>query len=59
MIASKTKVGFEAFDSILASSAPSTIDLHKAASSWSLTSNHLSSSPLVFPLRVKSSVDKV
>ena len=31
---SKLKVGFEAFDSLLSSSAPSTIDLHKSLSTW-------------------------
>jgi actin-related protein len=52
------KVGFDAFDTLLSSAAPSTIDLSK--STWSLTSTvNFSSSQLVFPLKNKAAVDKL
>jgi hypothetical protein len=50
------KVGFDAFDFLMSSSAPSTIDLHKSMSSWSLAST---SSPLIFPLKTRGSIDKL
>ena len=52
-------MGFDAFDSILASSATSTIDLRKSLSSWSLFSQSGCASQLIFPLRSKNAVDKV
>ena len=52
------KVGFDAFDTLLSSAAPSTIDLSK--STWSLTSNlNFSSNQLSFPLRNKAAIDKL
>lgn len=52
------KVGFEAFDTLLSSAAPSTIDLSR--STWSLTSNlNFSCSQLVFPLKNKAAIDKL
>lgn len=54
----KLKAGFDAFDFLLGSSAPSTIDLRKSLSSWSLNSTN-SSSQLVFPFRNKNAIDKV
>lgn len=56
----KLRVGFDAFDSILASSATSTIDLRKSLSSWSLFSQNGNgyASQLIFPLRGKNAVDK-
>ena len=52
------KVGFEAFDSLLSSSAPSTIDLSK--STWSINSNlNFNSSQLMFPLKNKAAIDKL
>lgn len=56
----KLRVGFEAFESHLASSAPSTIDLNKAQSMWSLSSTSSeSSSHLMFPLKNKKAIDKL
>lgn len=52
------KVGFDAFDMLLSSAAPSTIDLSK--STWSLTSTlNFSSSQLMFPLKNKAAIDKL
>lgn len=53
----KIQVGFDAFDSILASTAVSTIDLRR--SSWSLYSTSSSVNQLIFPMRSKSGIDKV
>ncbi len=57
------RVGFDAFDSLLASSAPSTIDLNKAQSMWSLNSttstSTLGSNHLIFPLKNKNGIDKL
>ena len=50
------KVGFDAFDFLMSSSAPSTIDLHKSMSTWSLAST---CSPLIFPLKTRGSIDKL
>lgn len=59
----KLKVGFDAFDSVLASSAPSTIDLNKAQSMWSLNSTTSISGAgpnhLIFPLKNKKAIDKL
>ncbi len=58
----KIRVGFDAFDSVLASTAPSTIDLNRAASTWSLNSTgsvSSSSGHLQFPLRNKKAIDKL
>jgi hypothetical protein len=56
---SKLNVGFEAFDALLSSAAPSTIDLHKSPSMWSLGSNmNHNGSQLIFPLRAKNNIDK-
>ena len=60
----KLRVGFDAFDSVLASTAPSTIDLNRAASMWSLNSNSSSSGSssgghLMFPLKNKKAIDKL
>ncbi len=55
------KVGFDAFDALLSSSAPSMIDLNKAQSLWSLNSNTsgFSSNHLIFPLKNKNAIDKL
>lgn len=50
------KVGFDAFDFLMSSSAPSTIDLHKSMSSWSLNST---SCPLIFPFKTRGAIDKL
>lgn len=50
------KVGFDAFDFLLGSSAPSTIDLRKSISSWCLTS---SNGQLIFPLKNRNGIDKL
>ncbi len=58
----KLRVGFDAFDSVLASTAPSTIDLNRAASTWSLNSTgsvSSSSGHLQFPLKNKKAIDKL
>ncbi|CAF0863056.1 unnamed protein product, partial [Brachionus calyciflorus] len=52
----RLKVGFDAFDFLLGSSAPSTIDLRKSISSWCLTS---SNGQLIFPLKSKNAIDKL
>lgn len=52
----RLKIGFDAFDFLLGSSAPSTIDLRKSISSWSLTS---SNGQLIFPLKSKNVIDKL
>jgi hypothetical protein len=52
------RVGFEAFDSMLASCAPSTIDLRKTNSMWSLNSTMAPLTNLIFPLKNKTQVDK-
>jgi len=54
----RLRVGFDAFDSLLSSSAPSTIDLNKAQSMWSLNSTSSGHSRLVFPLKNKTAIDK-
>lgn len=52
------KVGFDAFDSLFSSTAPSTIDLSK--STWSLNSTvNFSSNQLMFPLKNKAAIDKL
>ncbi len=50
------KVGFDAFDFLMSSSAPSTIDLHKSMSTWSLAST---CSPLIFPFKTRGAIDKL
>ncbi len=59
----KLRVGLDAFDSVLSSSAPSTFDLNKAQSMWSLNStgslSPSSSSNLMFPLKNKKAIDKL
>ena len=54
----RLRVGFDAFDSLLSSSAPSTIDLNKAQSMWSLNSTSSGHNRLVFPLKNKTAIDK-
>lgn len=62
-LGNKFRVGFEAFDSVLASTAPSTIDLNKAQSMWSLNSTTSISGAgpnhLIFPLKNKKAIDKL
>lgn len=59
----KLRVGFEAFDSVLASSAPSTINLNTAQSTWSLNSTTSLSGAgpnhLIFPFKNKKAIDKL
>jgi actin-related protein len=58
----KLRIGFDAFDSVLASTAPSTIDLNKAGSMWSLNSTTSISGAgnhLIHPLKNKKAIDKL
>lgn len=43
----------------MGSSAPSTIDLRKSISSWSLCSSNQTSSQLIFPFKNKTGIDKL
>ena len=51
----KLKVGFDAFDSILGSCAPSTIDLTNLHKSYVGSTG----SPLIFPFKAKNNIDKL